>query len=208
MSRYCSKCGKAKVACICQYIRTIDTDVQLIILQHKTETQRPLGTAKILSLSLANSVSIVGEDFSHDTKLTKLLADQSFQHWVLYPSDNSMLITEQVSTRLTQSNLSEKPVRLIVIDATWKKAYKIWQLSTNLHNLQAVHLPENIKGNYRVRKAPSDNSLSTVEATAHALALIEPQTDFSPLFEAFDSMVDDHIKAMPPGVYERNYLNP
>ncbi len=202
MSRYCSKCGKAKVACICRYISTINTDIELVILQHKTETQRPLGTAKILTLSLPNSRTIVGEDFSKNNELNALLADNSFQHWVLYPNEGSELISPQLS-----ETIPNKPLRLIVIDATWKKAYKIWKLSQNLHPLQAVHLPDDLLGNYRVRKSPSDNSLSTVEAAGHAMMILDSANNYQSLFTAFEQMIDDHISAMPPGVYQRNYLS-
>lgn len=93
--------------------------------------------------------------------------------------------------------------------ARWhvEKAYKMWQLSTNLHTLTTVKLPEDLQGHYTIRKAPSDNSLSTVEAGFYALSLLEPDNDFSPLLNAFDRMIEFQIAQMPPGVFEKNYLN-
>ncbi|MEF1187103.1 DTW domain-containing protein, partial [Vibrio sinaloensis] len=96
---------------------------------------------------------------------------------------------------------------IILLDGTWKKAYKMWQLSSNLQTLPLIRLPENLQGNYRIRKAPSDNSLSTVEAGYHILQLLEPEADFSPLISAFSQMIEFQIKQMPPGVFEKNYLN-
>lgn len=159
-----------------------------------------MGTARILTLSLANSHCFVGEDFSAHDDLNTLLADDAYLHFVLYPGEGA-LSHQQVAQQL----LADKKLRVILLDGTWKKAYKIWQLSTNLHALPLVHLPDDLQGNYRIRKAPSDNSLSTVEAGYHILSLLEPARDFSPLIEAFNQMIEFQIQQMPPGVFENNY---
>ncbi|MBD0785176.1 DTW domain-containing protein [Vibrio sp. Y2-5] len=198
MSRYCSQCGKARKACICDNIVALDSQVELIILQHPTEEYRPMGTARILSLSLANSRLLVGEDFREHSDLNQLLAEPDVQHFVLYPND--------VSQSAADVALSvEKKIRIILLDGTWKKAFKMWQLNTQLHHLPCLHLPEDLKGNYRIRKAPSENALSTVEAGFHILSLMQPEKDFSPLLDTFEAMIDYQIQQMPAGVFEKNY---
>ena len=198
MSRYCSQCGKARKACICDNIVALDSQVELIILQHPTEEHRPMGTARILSLSLVNSRLLVGEDFREHGELNQLLAEPDVEHFVLYPSDVSLSAAD-VALPI------EKKIRIILLDGTWKKAFKMWQLNTQLHHLPCLHLPEDLKGNYRIRKAPSENALSTVEAGFHVLSMIQPEKDFSPLLDAFEAMVDYQIQQMPAGVFERNY---
>ena len=202
MSRYCSQCGKSLKACICEWIQSLTSNVELIILQHHSETNRPMGTARILNLSLANSHCFVGEDFTSDDALNQLLCDEDYEHFILYPGE-SALPHQRVAERVSKG----EKVRVILLDGTWKKAYKMWQLSSNLHSLPLVRLPEDLQGNYRIRKAPSDNSLSTVEAGYHILALLEPNRDFSPLIDAFNQMIEFQIKQMPPGVFEKNYLS-
>lgn len=158
-----------------------------------------MGTARILSLSLENSVTLVGEDFSDNTKLNELLTDEDYQHVILYPSEHSVSV--ESATR------PSKKMRVVLLDGTWKKAFKMWQVSSNLHALDTVHLPKDLKGNYRIRKAPSENSLSTVEAGYHLLSLLECDRDFSSLLTAFDQMIQFQINQMPPGVFEKNYLD-
>ncbi|PNI03162.1 tRNA-uridine aminocarboxypropyltransferase [Vibrio diazotrophicus] len=198
MSRYCSQCGKARKACICDNIVALDSQVELIILQHPTEEHRPMGTVRILSLSLANSRLLVGEDFREHGELNQLLAEPDVEHFVLYPSDVSLSAAD-VALPI------EKKIRIILLDGTWKKAFKMWQLNTQLHHLPCLHLPEDLKGNYRIRKAPSENALSTVEAGFHVLSMMQPEKDFSPLLDAFEAMIDYQIQQMPAGVFERNY---
>lgn len=158
-----------------------------------------MGTARILSLSLNNSVTLVGEDFSDNEQLNALLADEQYQHVILYPSESSVPV-ESVTC-------SNKKLRVILLDGTWKKAFKMWQVSSNLHALKTVYLPKDLKGNYRIRKAPSDNCLSTVEAGYHLLSLLDTDGDFRPLLTAFDQMIQFQINQMPPGVFEKNYLD-
>ena len=200
MSRYCSQCGKAHKVCICSVITPLHSGVELIILQHPTEEHRPMGTARILSLSLNNSQVLIGEDFRQDETLNTLLSEEGVVHYVLYPSDTSISATDVIA-----QHQSEQKVRVILLDGTWKKAFKMWQLNTQLHALPALHLPTVLKGNYRIRKAPSDNALSTVEAGYHLLSMLDTSTDFSPLLSVFDHMIEEQIRHMPPGVFARNY---
>lgn len=204
MSRYCLKCGKANNACICNWIKPIAAQTELVVLQHPSESKHPMGTAKILQLSLQNCQYFIGEDFTHHSQLNQLLADKEFISFVLYPSEDSSILSTEVLTKL---NVDGKKIRLIIIDGTWKKAYKIWQLSTNLHQLPQVALPHGLVGRYRIRKAPTEQHLSTVEAGFHALSIVEPLCDFSSLMTPFDKMIEYQIAQMPEGVFERNYLN-
>ncbi|MCG9632913.1 tRNA-uridine aminocarboxypropyltransferase [Vibrio sp. Isolate30] len=192
-------------ACICQWITPLESDVELIILQHPSEEHRPMGTARILSLSLSNSVTFIGEDFSEHEELNRLLGDSEYRHAILYPGETSVSV-EQLSTS-GLGNSAENKLRVILLDGTWKKAFKMWQVSSNLQQLDTVHLPKDLKGNYRIRKAPSENSLSTVEAGYHLLALLQPHREFEPLLAAFDRMIQFQIDQMPPGVFEKNYLS-
>ena len=205
MIRFCLQCLKTKKACICEWITPISTEVELIILQHPTEAKRPLGTAKILSLSLVNCRIFIGENFTDHTELNTLLADEQYQHQVLFLDSSSQAIS-------SSSNQAKQKQRVILLDGTWKKAYKMWQLSTNLHSLPKVHLDTELSGNYRVRKAPKDNALSTAEAGYHVLSQLDGESGatkeldkFGSILTAFDNMIEFHISQMPEGVYQKNY---
>ncbi len=201
MSRYCLHCGKSLKACICQWIQPLKSEVELIILQHPSEKNRAKGTAPILSLSIESTRVYIGEDFTEHQELNQLLADPDAQHYILYPGESSIDVEEA----LMQSDKQSKTIRVILLDGTWKKAFKIWKVSTNLHALPQIKLPTDLTGNYRIRKAPSENSLSTVEAGYQILSLLQPDQDFTPLVDAFDKMIEQHISHIPKEVYQRNY---
>ncbi|WP_407330919.1 tRNA-uridine aminocarboxypropyltransferase [Enterovibrio sp. 27052020O] len=198
-SRYCEHCGKAKKACICHFISRIDSDVPVIVLQHSSEVNQPIGTARILSLTLPNCVLFVGEDFSNHAELNALLAQENIDYALLYPAENAIPVS------LWQGK-PNKTRGIILLDGTWRKAFKMYQLSANLHALPAVTLDAISEGNYRIRKSPKEGGLSTVEAGYQALSAMEgDSTRFQPLLDAFDGMIEFQISQMPPGVYERHY---
>lgn len=202
MSRYCEACGKAKKACICRWIQVIDAKTDLWILQHPSELNRAIGTARILTLSLPNARLWVGEDFSQLDEFNALLAEPGREIWLVYPGEGSVPISSLAPT----SQKIGKIQTLILLDGTWKKAYKMWQLSTNLHHLPTVNLENVESGNYRIRKSPKEQGVSTVEAGYLALTALEGQPEaFAPLLDAFDQMIDFQIQQMPEGVYQNNY---
>lgn len=202
MSRYCEQCGKARKACICRWIQVIDAKTELWILQHPSEVKRAIGTARILTLSLPKARLWVGEDFSCHDELNALLQEPQREVYLIYPGEGAVPVSELAA----QPHKSGKTRTLILLDGTWKKAYKMWQLSTNLHGLPTVNLDNAGQGNYRIRKSPKDQGVSTVEAGYLALTALEGENEkFAPLLDAFNQMIEYQIRQMPEGVFENNY---
>ncbi|OBT16031.1 DTW domain-containing protein [Vibrio sp. UCD-FRSSP16_10] len=199
MSRYCKQCGRAKKACLCQWIQTIESSTEVVILQHPSEVNQAKGTAKIIELSVSPCHLFVGEDFSAHSQVNQWLAETDVINILMFPSQESL--------ELTANTFKAKPnckTRLFLIDGTWKKAFKMYQLSHNLHSLVQVHLPTDIQGRYTIRKAPNDAALSTVEAAYHALTLLNA-CDASPLITAFDKMIEFQISQLPEGTYDKYF---
>lgn len=144
----------------------------------------------------------MGEDFSEHDELNSLLEEPERDVYVVYPGEGSVPISTVAATVNKQ-----RIQTVILLDGTWKKAYKMWQLATNLHHLPLVNLDNADNGNYRIRKSPKDQGVSTVEAGYLALSAFEADTDkFTPLLTTFNHMIDFQIKQMPQGVFEKNYL--
>ena len=76
---------------------------------------------------------------------------------------------------MAQLENSTKELCLIILDGTWKKAYRMFALSENLQSLPQVCLPESLanSGEYVIRKVAKKNALSSLEACCYALALLE-----------------------------------
>ena len=198
----CMTCGEAVAACICQQIHVIDSAIELIILQHPSEVKNAIGTARILALSLPHCQIFVGENFTEHNELNAILQDKSRPCYLLYPSDDSIPASD------LRAHAGATNARFIIIDGTWRKAYKILQSSLNVQALPAVRCDAGSESNYTIRKTSIAGGLSTVEAGYLLLSSLENNSaKYQSLLSAFSYMIDYQIKQMPAGVFEKNYVN-
>jgi DTW domain-containing protein YfiP len=190
----CKNCNFALNTCICAAIKTIRNKTTVIILQHPSEEKTAKNTAKLLNLSLTDCQIIKGENNSDFFILKNLPLDSTF---LLYPNQNAVSLEDQN----LQSRL-KKITHLIVIDGTWKKAYKMLQLTTLLQHFKTVSFSNLPKNRYVIRKAPRADSLSTLEAVAQSLLLIE-QLNPTPLYNLLDELIQKQTQHMPEHVKAR-----
>ncbi|GAA0792881.1 hypothetical protein GCM10009193_23710 [Shewanella aestuarii] len=141
---------------------------------------------------------VVGESQTDFSQLKAYLDTQSKPIYVVYPSDNSVSVS--------QANPANNAI-IILIDGTWRKAYKILQSNPWLLEYTALHLDVEHASNYIIRKAKRPDSLSTLEATALLLSAMDSAVDTTPLFAAFDAMVQHRLSAMPEGIKARYQLH-
>jgi len=197
----CPTCGKALAACICRHIQLIDNPWEVWILQHPGEQHHPLGTARILSLSLKHSKLLVGEDFSTNQQLNELLDDDARHCFLVYP-DTAARSLDQLPAR---QRLPGKAVFLL-LDGTWRKAHKMMALSRNLQRLPKLALSPTEPSRYRLRRASRLDSLSTVEAGYQLLSQLSGcPHPYAGLIRCLDAMIDYQISRMPPTVVARHY---
>ncbi|MBQ4832577.1 DTW domain-containing protein [Pseudoalteromonas sp. MMG010] len=194
----CQHCEFAINTCICHAITAIKNPVHVIVLQHPSETKVTKNTAKLLNLSLSHCEIVIGENSNDFNAVLNNLPTANTV--LLYPNENSKNIDNSVT-------LEKLPTitHLIVIDGTWKKAYKIFQLTTQLQRFTCISFNTIPKNQYRIRKAPRIDSLSTLEAVAHSLFLISNQ-DPAPLYKLLQALNHQQTKHMPEHVKAR-YLD-
>ncbi|WP_448213413.1 tRNA-uridine aminocarboxypropyltransferase [Colwellia sp. MEBiC06753] len=167
---YCTKCQRPASVCICHLFTAVANDVELVVLQHPKEVNHPKGTVNLLTNSLKNTQTFVGENFDQHQEFQDFLNNTSRQLCVLYPDPKALDITTFVNSGSVQSL---ENITLIVLDGTWKKVYKMYQLSSGLQQLKCLRLPEGVEGKYLIRKTTKKAALSTLEASCLALGLLE-----------------------------------
>ncbi len=210
----CPLCDKALPACICQHITAIDSDIELIILQHPSEVKNAIGTARILNLSLPQCQIIIGENFTEDSMLNTLLNDPIRQCFLLYPSDDSVtadsLVNDKHGDIATNVEKMKSTVNMkrtfILLDGTWRKAFKMYQSSRNLQSIPAVRIDAQQASQYTIRQTKIEGGLSTVEAGFLLLSTLEQDAKkYQPLMSAFEYMINFQIAQMPDGLFNKNY---
>ncbi len=176
----CPACQRPRLACFCEWIRPISNRVELLLLQHPLEQLHAKGTARLLHLSLARSRLLVGEVFD-----AALVAPPDCRTLLLYPGAE-----ESAPELLLDPAISCAALRLIVLDATWRKSRKMIHLNPWLQDLPRYSLPDPPPSRYLIRRAQQTHQLSTLEASLLAIGRIEGDAErYQPLLQAFDGFV-------------------
>jgi len=202
---HCDLCQRPQSACICRWIRPLAPAVEVVILQHPLEVAQAKGSARLLHLSLARSRLVAGETFAADT-LASLLFDAAGAApapaltVLLYPATPDAASLSLPAPPLLDPAVPCDParLRLVVLDASWRKSRKMLYLNPLLQTLPRLPLSEPPPSRYRIRKAHAPDQLSTLEATCHALAQLEGDAAaYAPLLCAFDGFVAQQAGYIP-----------
>lgn len=186
MSRItCNKCHRPQKTCICQFTIPIDNQCLVIVLLHPNEAKQAKGTLPLLTGSLKNMVVFQGENFSDHNEFNKILMSFGEQVALLYPSEQALEVPLFGGEAVHKTDIK----CLILLDATWKKAFKMYKLSTNLHHIRHLALPEQCLGQYHIRKTNKKNALSTLEACCYALEMLE-----LPSANNYQLLIDKFVK--------------
>src|SRR5690606_12564184 len=82
--------------------------------------------------------------------------------WLLFPVGEPMMAAP-----------APPPRQLIVLDATWSQARRMYRKLDALRGLPILRLPELPMPSGRLRESPGPGRVSTIEAIARALRLLE-----------------------------------
>lgn len=180
----CGRCLRPMATCVCALARPAAHRTEVLVLQHPQEQRQAKNSVTLLRLSLAHCEVVVGERFSPQT-LQALLQRPGRQTRLLYPSVAASPAEADAAIPTTD------PLRLVVLDATWRKSLRMLLEHPALAALPRLSLAAPAPTRYRaIRAARRPDQVSTLEATVQALAMLEgPSFDPSPLLDAFGQFV-------------------
>ena len=152
----------------------VDSQVELLVLLHPMEATNAKNSGRLLHLCLPGSRLVVGEAFD-PSELETLLYDGGRTPVLLYPETKGDESLGIATPPAPDPGLLASPgrLRLVVLDATWRKSRKMLYLNFALQRLPRLALDDVPASSYRIRKAHAPHQLSTLEAAAHALAQLE-----------------------------------
>ncbi len=201
----CERCARPRVVCYCAHVRSVPTHTRVVIVQHPREADVPINTARIARLCLPNSELVVTVEADREPLVQSLIerARQGESIGLLFPGDETRDIHELARDPAA-------PRTLVVIDGTWWQASKVLKKSPALARLARYGIVPQSPSNYRIRKEPSIECLSTIEALCEALAAIEgPAVDVRAMLAPFDAMVDFQLAYARAGAgYGRHKKKP
>jgi DTW domain-containing protein YfiP len=177
-----------------------------VIVHHPHEAHHKLSTVPVLTKCLLNSTTIVTRRLRHG--LSALL-DQSLPAIYLFPpTPSSPAVT--LSHLLSSLDPQHTPPVLIVFDGTWKHAKEMVSASEGFLSRFATRVcldyDESVSGGsiydseLILRKEPCGGCVSTMEAVARALRVLEPNGPEieSQLIEVLREMVRLQARYLKP----------
>ncbi|MEF7613296.1 tRNA-uridine aminocarboxypropyltransferase [Aquincola sp. MAHUQ-54] len=182
----CTRCWRPQASCLCALAQPTAHRTEVLVLQHPQEQRQPKNSAALLRLSLARCEVVVGDRFAPEA-LQALLHRSAGRACLLYP-DMPAASPPPPALMLPPG----VPLRLVVIDATWRKSLRMLFEHPALAGLPRLSLDAPPPTRYRaIRAARRANQVSTLEATVQALAVLEgPAFDGAPLLDAFGRFVE------------------
>lgn len=174
----CHQCRYPLNACVCPWLRRIDSPADIVILQHYRERDHAKNTTRLLQLAIPEVDVRVVEAGSDLTR--SLPAPHDGHIAVLFPTAHS---------RPLEGNLSEFAAnryrKLVFLDGSWKQASGMAQSLSQNPLLDFFHFDNPPPSHYQIRHTRQPCALSTIEAVALVL-----ETAFSidsrPLIDLLD----------------------
>ena len=155
----CPRCLLQQRVCLCAAIPTVVTRTRIVILRHHLERWRSSNSGRLAHLALPNSEIVDHGGVAGVAALPPL--DGA---WLVFPAGEP-----------TTAPPVPVPRQLVVIDATWSQARRMFRKLAGLRGLPILRLPDAPMPAARLRESPSPGWVSTIEAIARALRLIESE---------------------------------
>ena len=201
--KICSGCNRPPILCVCESLpkEKITTSTHVLVLQHPNEFKRKsVSTVPLMPLVLTNCKVQVGYDFKPESlELVQKCLDEGKKPLLLFPGPDAISLDEEEYQNVkTQSDDStdgsfgyvndEGGQLLILVDGTWAEARRILIRSPALVDAcQQVQFSSEYESIYEeVRKEPEKHCISTLEACAESLILVEPDKNVG--FKAKESL--------------------
>jgi DTW domain-containing protein len=168
----CPRCLFQRRVCLCADIPVVPTRTHVVIVRHHSERHRSSNSGRLAHMALPNS-----ELIDHGGALGVAVLPDLADAWLLYPQGEPV------------HELAVPPRQLVVLDATWSQARRMYRKLAALRGLPILRLPAVTTPVARMRESPAPDRVSTIEAIAHALRMIEGDAVARPLEELFQLAV-------------------
>lgn len=209
----CTTCLQPEFGCYCSEVQKIDSKIKFVILIHPIEHKRRIATGRMSHLCLENSELITGQDYTQNSRVNEILADSSHSHRILYPGKKSLNLSEvRVSSGIPSIFEAGKSPVVFVIDGTWATAVKTLRQSQNLWDVPQICFTPTQLSQFRVRKQPAKECVSTIEAIHQTIELLGGTVGFpveqrqhDKLLHVFNYMVERQLEFIRKASENQNF---
>lgn len=151
----------------------VATRTRVVIVRHHLERFRSSNSGRLAHLALPNSEILEHGGSGGPAQLRDVAGA-----WLLFPEGEP-----------AHAAPVPPPEKLIVLDATWSQARRMYRKLDVLRGVPILRLPDEPMPSARLRESPGPGRVSTIEAIARALRLLEGDGVATPLEQLFEVAV-------------------
>jgi len=178
---HCLHCNLRREICVCSILPTVQTRAEFLILRHIREVRSTSNTGRLVKLAMPNSRII---SCGGGTRIGL----SSFDEEDLGAAGTYLLWPDGTGARQALLELTP-PARVVVLDATWRQARRLYSRTPVLHSTPRLALPVPTRRKDRLRKHHRPDGMSTIEAVTAAVAMLEGNEAAEPLERLYDEVV-------------------
>jgi DTW domain-containing protein YfiP len=175
----CPRCLLLQRVCLCAEVPTVATRTRVVIVRHDREQSRSSNTGRLAHQALPNSVIVDHNARNESGLVVPTVLPPLDGAWLLFPAGEP-----------TTGCPEPPPRQLVVLDATWSQARRMYRKIEALRGLPILRLPDIPVSTARLRQSPGEGRVSTIEAIAAALRLLEGGAVAEPLERLFSVAVE------------------
>ena len=190
----CNQCHRPVKVCICDFVSPIENRIEIGIFQHPSEQKQVKGSAILAHLALNKSTLWVGESIE-DVPSLKTWIEQGPEVLLLYSETEASSKLKNIESKIVDTrDYDSQPFKVLVLDGTWRKTFKMMQLNPEIKALNRIAIAPTQRSAYKIRKQKNEHALSTVEAIAELLSQLEKRPEIAEsLQSAFEKMQNQQL---------------
>ena len=173
LAGHCPRCILQLEVCVCVEIPRVESATEILLIRHVTELLLTSNTGRFAALALPNS------------RLLPYGGGDVFNVAALAEPGTALLYCSGPATR----PLSFVPRRLVVLDGSFRQARRMYKRVPELRALPELTLPAPAITPTRLRRPTLPEGMSTLEAVAAALSLLEGPERAAPLLALHAELV-------------------
>ena len=184
--RRCAECRLAAGLCLCALVPRLETRTRVVLVMHSLEERKTTNTGRLAMRCLPNSAVVLRGDPRGVVETPRW--DEHGEPLLLFPGPDAVPLETFAGPRA-------RPLTLIVPDGTWGQAQRARRRVPGLATVPCVSIKRDQPSTYRLRTTPVPGRLSTIEAIAEALGILEGKSVRAGLLAIFDEMVTRTLRA-------------
>ncbi len=163
----CPRCGLGRSLCLCSLIPKLNLRTFLSLVIHAKELKRTTNSGQLALHSWPNSEMIIRGTKADSENAPPEILKAGYHPLLFFPADDAIELTADFARSLNG------PIQLIVPDGNWRQASKVHSRIPELTNVTRVKISTPNEGLVHLRAEHRPEGMSTLEAIARAIGLIE-----------------------------------